>query len=397
MKNIAWHVGQNIYPEHFESLELNIKNYSFDFFKKLNLESIGIIDITLDEDLFAKNIFKLEKFECVSLDKKYININKNAKINYLEMNNNYDFSKNKYYIGISFLDELIESENIDKYNDVIKYKVYNLHLDISCENKFDICLGCIDKNFNDNINGSFIFKEKCKYPSLNISNNLIRKNIYKEIYNLIYYFKSDIENNVNDSNLKLLYSDVLLLEYYLINNNLHPSQLFDKLYEIYIKSYVFFDTSNKMHLNITKNIIKYDHYDQETSFCNLIEKLYATNNNTDIGNYYKIIFEQDGSLFYINKFDIDKFINKKIYLKINISKFSVKTKDMLNKIKISSLSRLDHINMHFLKGLNLKLDKDNIELDLSSHQEELKFIKTDKTLGFYTDLDIDNTYLYYEE
>jgi len=387
MKKISWQIGQNIYPEHFMLLEHNIFSTSLNIFKDINFNFTGFIEFKLNKDLLKDNILKFEELSFITGDNNYIDISKNASISKLDLNEILCNQNNdeRFYIGFNFNCVDIKEEYIEKYNDYIKFECYQLSLEVSNIRKFDIHLGEI-KNNNILFNGVFPFNK--------LTEDEYTSQIYLDIEKLIYALKKVLKRNnkskdsIGDELLnKALCSDISIFEYY-FNQKSHVKMIFDKLSELYIKMSYFYGTGyfeNKL-------VTEYKHNNQRSCFDSIIKKIHGVL-TINSQKYVREYFEYKDGKFFIKEFDVSKYNNKKVYLKSRAS-----NNNILKNIKISSVERLDYINMHALEGVKVINQDEYIEIDFSSNIEELKYIEQDKNISFVLELDSeDKFYLYYQK
>lgn len=387
MKKNSWQIGQNIYPEHFQALEQEAFFTSLNIFKNLYLNITGFVDFQLDKDLLNNNILKFQKLSFITHDNRYVDIFKNAIINKLDINelsNTYNNNMN-FFIGINFLENEIYEEYYEKYNDYIKYEKYNLNLVVSNIKNFDVLIGEVHNEII-NFNSNFPFNKLTKDE-----NSLLT---YLEIEKLVYTIKKELKEILNQDEIsdKLLYeslcSELLIFEYY-FNQSPHPKIIFDKLFEIYVK------LSQALKLSSTANnlIIRYNHNNQRLCFDNILKEIYKIIKDSS-SKFEKEYFEYSNGKFYIEDFDVTKLLDKKVYIKSSQNKASY----LLKNIKISSISRLDYINIHALEGVKVINSKKGIVLDFGLNTEELKYIHQDKNIGFVFDANKEEQiYLYYQK
>lgn len=355
MQQINWHLGQAVLPEHFTlsqrfSAQRNINlcqiNSATDFY--------GLAELKIDEYLLEKNIFRIESFMYITLRSECIHYQRSSYPKSLELNlNTVDSDTAEIVISI---DEKPLIENINDGTTKVQTKLPNISLVINPEevdelNSFKILV------LNKLEDGKWTLGEFLP-PILTTKNhgfNLVVNKINNLLQTIYSYILNERSTNSAISAVK-----VTLLNNISNSCNQLRYYLWQLSYTKYSPMFIF-HAAQKIYLDLLQYqditeldpALVYRHDRSLDSFQRLINAIFEKVLHTKAIEYKT--FKAIENLLSTGVIEFEALNRKKHYLVVRkpVEDYSYS----LSMIKLTSPSRVEHVNKYAMVGLKLsKLD-----------------------------------------
>ncbi|WP_150468158.1 type VI secretion system baseplate subunit TssK [Francisella sp. SYW-9] len=355
MQQINWHLGQAVLPKHFTlsqrfSAQRNINlcqiNSATDFY--------GLAELKIDEYLLEKNIFRIESFMYITLRSEYIHYQRSSYPKSLELNlNTVDSDTAEIVISI---DEKPLIENINDGTIKVQTKLSNISLVINPEevdelNSFKIL---VLNKLEDNkwTLGEFL-------PPILTTKNYGFNLVINKINNLLQIIYSYILNE-RSTNSAISAVKVTLLNNISNSCNQLRYYLWQLSYTKYSPMFIF-HAAQKIYLDLLQYqditeldpALVYRHDRSLDSFQQLINAIFEKVLHTKAIEYKT--FKAIENLLSTGVIEFEALNRKKHYLVVRkpVEDHSYS----LLMIKLTSPSRIEHVNKYAMVGLKLsKLD-----------------------------------------
>ncbi|MEY8715360.1 type VI secretion system baseplate subunit TssK [Francisella philomiragia] len=356
MQQINWYLGQSVLPEHFTlsqhlSNQRNIKlcevNSATNFY--------GLAELKIDENLFNKNILRIESLLYITLTSENIFYQRNSSQNRLELNlNNIEESKVDIILNVGKEPLTID---IEGNNTKIRTKLPNLSLLVNPEQEEDGIRSFKILSLDKKEDGRWILSDflppllTTDVYSFCIISNMLSSLIQticsyglneKARNSTLSEAKSVLLNNIVFECNKLQYSF-----WQLKTTKCHPIDIFYLVQNIYLYLLQYQDI-----VDLDSDLI-YDHERVFKSFQNLTNTILDRIVHTKAVDY--IVLKNINGYLSTGVIEFGVLNRKKHY--IVIRKPTENYSYLASNIKLTSPGRIEYVNKYAMTGLKLnKLD-----------------------------------------
>lgn len=355
MQQINWHLGQAVLPEHF-TLSQRLSNQRNIALCEVSsaTDFYGLAELQIDEYLFEKNIFRVESLMYVTPRAECIHYQHSNYPKALELNLN-TIDSDTTEIAITIADKPL-IEYVGSGDNKVQIKLPNISLVINPEDVDELSTFKV-LVLNKLEDGKWILGEFL--PAILSTKVYGFKLVTNKLNNLLQTIRSYVQNE------KTTNSAISAVKLTLLNNVLHSCNqlqyyIWQLSYSKYFPIFIFHATQN-IYLYLLQyqetievdSTLVYKHEKPLESFQYLITAIFEKVLHTKAIEYK--VLKSIGNLLSTGVIEFEALNRKKHYLVVRkpVEEYNYS----LSMIKLTSPSRVEHVNKYAMVGLKLsKLD-----------------------------------------